>query len=160
MPNPGSAALRRSRPQVSGLSFMVTTTVHGRQPALAAPDVADLVVDALQWLRRDGRIWLHGYSIMPDHVHIALTIRSPHTVSQVMHTLKSFTGNRINQALSRQGPFWIDGFHEHAIRTEEDLRSCLEYLQGNPARAGLVDRPDAHPYTRVRDASQADLDSW
>jgi len=35
---------------------------------------------------------------------------------------------------------WQDGFHDHAIRKEEDLADIARYVVANPLRAGLVRR--------------------
>jgi hypothetical protein len=41
---------------------------------------------------------------------------------------------------------WQDGFHDHGIRREEDLRKVARYIVGNPLRAGLVDNILNYPY--------------
>jgi REP element-mobilizing transposase RayT len=35
-------------------------------------------------------------------------------------------------------PRWQEGFHDHALRREEDLRDIARYIVLNPVRAGLV----------------------
>jgi REP element-mobilizing transposase RayT len=139
---------------------MVTTSVAGRAPFLADPLAARIVVEALQWLRKDRRILLHGYSVMPDHLHLVLTVLEPYTISQVMHSLKSFTANRINERLKRSGAFWNDGFQEEGIGDKRGMRACLAYLMENPRRAGLVTEGRPHHYTRVFQELEGDLDPW
>jgi hypothetical protein len=38
----------------------------------------------------------------------------------------------------RPGPVWQPGYHDHALRREEDLVTVSRYLVANPLRAGLV----------------------
>lgn len=47
--------------------------------------------------------------------------------------------------LDRRGPVWQRGFHDHALRREEDLRAVACYIVGNPLRAGLVQHVGDYP---------------
>jgi hypothetical protein len=40
---------------------------------------------------------------------------------------------------------WQKGFHDRAIRREEDLRAVARYIIANPLRAGLVRRVHDYP---------------
>jgi len=40
---------------------------------------------------------------------------------------------------------WQDGFHDHALRREEDLKEVARYIIANPVRAGLVTRVGDYP---------------
>ena len=39
-----------------------------------------------------------------------------------------------------------DGYHDHALRQEEDLRAVARYIIANPVRAGLVERIGDYPH--------------
>ena len=41
---------------------------------------------------------------------------------------------------------WQTGFHDHALRREEDLAATARYLIANPLRAGLVQRVGDYPF--------------
>lgn len=51
----------------------------------------------------------------------------------------------INNHLGRSGPLWQKGFHDRALRQEEDLQAVARYVIANPRRAGLVDRTGSYP---------------
>jgi putative transposase len=55
-----------------------------------------------------------------------------------MKSAKSYSARSVNAAISERGSLWQDGFHDHAIRREEDLRAIARYVVFNPVRAGLV----------------------
>jgi len=40
---------------------------------------------------------------------------------------------------------WMSGFHEQALRKEEDLAAVARYVVANPLRAGLVDKLANYP---------------
>ncbi|WP_155312116.1 transposase [Desulfosarcina ovata] len=40
----------------------------------------------------------------------------------------------------RNGALWARAYHDHALRSDEDLKTVARYIIGNPVRAGLVER--------------------
>jgi putative DNA methylase len=62
--------------------------------------------------------------------------RSP--LSEIMHSLKSYTANQANAILERSGQFWQHESYDHWVRDEEELARIVEYINGNPVRAQLV----------------------
>jgi len=75
---------------------------------------------------------------MPNHVH---AIFQPHAeLPAIMRWLKGRTSRVANQILGRTGtPFWQNESFDHWIRSAEELRYLIEYLENNPAKAGLVE---------------------
>ncbi len=49
-----------------------------------------------------------------------------------------------NQRHKRKGYFWGDRFKSVIIETGEALLNCLAYIELNPVRAGLVQRPEEY----------------
>ena len=53
----------------------------------------------------------------------------------------------INRILQTPGQRrWQTGFHDHALRTEEDLPAIARYVIANPLRAGIVTSVRAYPH--------------
>lgn len=40
---------------------------------------------------------------------------------------------------------WQKGFHDHAIRKEENIQQLARYIVANPLRAGLVEKIGDYP---------------
>ena len=103
---------------------------------LAASDVAEIVERALRHF--DGeRYWLGSYAIMPNHVHVLVTLDGEESLSATLHSWKSFTAQRINDLLNRSGRFWQDESFDHIVRHEDELRAIEHYIAENPGNAGL-----------------------
>ncbi len=47
------------------------------------------------------------------------------------------------------GPVWQEESFDHVLRSEESLEEKMEYIRQNPARGGLVDRPDDYRWLWV-----------
>jgi REP element-mobilizing transposase RayT len=56
----------------------------------------------------------------------------------VVASVKNFSTRQINARSGRTGSIWQAGFHDHALRQEEDMRAVARYVVMNPVRAGLV----------------------
>lgn len=62
-----------------------------------------------------------------------------------MRRIKGRSAKQINTLSGRQGKLWQDGFHDRALRREEDVLPAARYIVANPLRAGLVSRVGDYP---------------
>ncbi|GGY09626.1 hypothetical protein GCM10007160_41190 [Litchfieldella qijiaojingensis] len=51
----------------------------------------------------------------------------------------------VNRALCGEKSIWQRGYHDRAIRDEEDIRAVARYIVANPLRAGLVNDIGQYP---------------
>ncbi|TAN37262.1 MAG: XTP/dITP diphosphatase [Verrucomicrobia bacterium] len=145
---PHSADLRKHRYDVAGhLYFVTKRRAANAEIDLSQPPIADEIVQSLFWLLEDQRIWLLGFVLMPDHCHFVLAPRPPFSLKQVLHSLFSFSAQKINHLLHRHGAFWMEEFFERHLLNQEETRKCLEYLHLNPVRKGLVQRAEDWRYS-------------
>jgi REP element-mobilizing transposase RayT len=89
----------------------------------------------------DSHWTLLAWVIMPDHVH-ALVMPQRSTLSECMRLFKG----RTSRVLGNGKGLWQRGFHDHAIRRDEDLVAAARYIVANPLRAGLVRRIGDYPF--------------
>ena len=67
-------------------------------------------------------------------------------MQQIVGSLKGRSARQINNMRGMMERFWQPGFHDHGIRTDEDLKLMAEYLLHNPVRAGLVKQFEDYPF--------------
>jgi REP element-mobilizing transposase RayT len=79
-----------------------------------------------------------AYVVMPDHLHWLVQLHPGHRLSGVVRAIKGRSALEIGRARGVRGPVWEVGFHDHAVRREEDLQDLARYVVCNPIRAGLV----------------------
>jgi Rad3-related DNA helicase/REP element-mobilizing transposase RayT len=108
--------------------------------SLRNPDVAQVVASALAHFN-GVRYRLLAWCIMPNHVHAVVQPKSGFELSDILHSWKSFTGNKANELLGRSGPFWCVEYYDHLIRDPEDLEHSVEYAWSNPEKSGIRDWP-------------------
>src|SRR5262249_5650451 len=76
---------------------------------------------------------------MPNHVHVVVQPLPGFELEKIVHSWKSFTANRANKILNRQGSFWQVEYYDHMVRDEGDLDHAVNYAWSNPENAGLSD---------------------
>jgi REP element-mobilizing transposase RayT len=86
------------------------------------------------------------FVVMPDHVHWLMQLRPHGELSRTIHGVKSVSARQVNRHLGRRGPVWQPGFHDYALRREENLRETARYIVANPLRAGLVKSLAQYPH--------------
>ncbi len=114
---------------------------------------------------------LHGYVIMPNHVHYILSTDAEINLSDVMRDLNSHTSKEITALLQAEKKWeglwdsyrsadyagrgnvhkiWQDGFHPIAIETEKFFLEKLNYIHENPVRKGFVEKAEHWKYSSAR----------
>jgi REP element-mobilizing transposase RayT len=132
---------------LEGHAYFVTTNAQHKQKIFLDTRIADIVMSALFFLRDKGYYRLYSFVIMPDHLHMIILPQKNKTLSQIMHSLKSYTAKKIIDLLGRSGKVWQDGFYERVIRREDDLREKAGYIENNPVRKKLVEEPESYSYS-------------
>ncbi|MBC8063723.1 MAG: transposase [Chlorobia bacterium] len=106
---------------------------------LANPIAAEIVARTLQHFDLDRyRLW--AWAVMPNHVHAVVEPVS-NDLAEIVHSWKSFTSNRINEVLSRQGTVWQREYYDHIVRNSVSITRVSKYVEENPTKAGLVNWP-------------------
>ncbi len=114
---------------------------------LKEPAIAEVVKEALHY--RDGKEYeLHAYTIMPNHVHMVITLGNQLNLFDVLQSLKRHTARQCNKILARSGAFWQHESYDHVIRDGEFGR-IIFYILRNPVKAGLVSTFKEWPYSYV-----------
>lgn len=114
---------------------------------LKDPRIAGLVQNSL--LHFDGEHYrLISWVVMPNHIHVLL--KPFEELSDIMHSIKSYTASKANKLLGRKGRFWQTDYFDRYIRNYEHLENTLNYIEMNPVKAGLCDMPEDWEFGSAR----------
>lgn len=116
---------------------------------LARPQIGKIVEDALHHADND-RYRLHGWCVMPNHVHVVISPVEGLSLSAILFGWKSFTAKQINRVLGRRGAVWQPEYFDRMIRSQEHFDVALWYAEQNPVKAGLCARPEDWPFSSAR----------
>jgi REP element-mobilizing transposase RayT len=142
---PGTKALRAGRfSQQNGIYF-ITVNTDQRIPWFQEFAFARIMCGNLEHtaslVDSKSLCWV----VMPDHFHILLQLGTT-PLQSVIRRLKSRSAVQLNNEIGRSGRFWSPGYHDHALRKEEDMLNIARYIVANPLRAGLVPRIGNYPF--------------
>jgi REP element-mobilizing transposase RayT len=141
---PGHRALRKGRVSLPGQIYLLTIVTLRREPIFLDTALARAVSRCMM---RDcwGDAHLLCWVLMPDHWHGLVRLGERDGLSLLINRMKSVTAKRSHTA-SEHARIWARGFHDRALRCDEDQRAAARYIVANPVRAGLVQHVCDYPY--------------
>ncbi|MFJ3482492.1 REP-associated tyrosine transposase [Pseudomonas sp. NPDC090202] len=136
--------LRYGRHSQTQQIYLITAVTRSRTPLFQDWQTGRLLVHQFRRAQLDGWADSLAWVVMPDHFHWLLSLGACDLSNLILAT-KSRAAREINAHLGRSGAVWQRGFHDRAIRCDEDLPSVARYIVANPIRAGLVKRVQDYP---------------
>jgi REP element-mobilizing transposase RayT len=144
--DPHSRDLRRGRASIPGQIYLITTVTKARAQVFADLQCGRILVRTLRHQHETGAVESLAFVVMPDHLHWLFALGDSSSLSKVVGSTKRFSAQEINRLEGTPGrALWQDGFHDRAVRREEDLKDVARYIIANPMRAGLVRRVGDYP---------------
>ena len=111
--------------------------------------VAEMVQNALLFHDRT-KYRLVAWVVMPNHAHMLCTPCAEHSLASIMHSIKSFSSTEANKLLDRSGRFWQKEYFDRYIRNATQFARTVAYIENNPVKANLCDRPEDWPFSIAR----------
>jgi len=152
---PGALCSKRNLPHFEkpwAIYHITFSTIEGRE---LAPEDRDIVLNCIRhWDER--RYRLSAACVMPDHVHMIIQpgveSQDPdgmpifHSLSTILHTIKSYTAHEINKRCGSKGNLWEKESFDRYMRSDADLEEKFHYVLRNPWAAGVVSQTEAYSW--------------
>jgi putative transposase len=126
----------RLKPQ----TYAVTISTYQQHRHFQRTANAELFIATFFRYRDAGKFLLHGFVVMPDHVHILVT--PSESMSEAIQLIKGGYSHAARQ--QSPGEIWHSGYHEHRIRDFGDFHAQMQYIANNPIRKGYSNYPHVH----------------
>ena len=108
--------------------------------------MALLMIEVLRAYVNKGKFVLHDFVVMPDHIHVLLSLDQMMSVEKAMQLIKGGFSYRAKKELGYTGEVWQPGFSEVRILDRKSFLKHRKYVEQNPVKAGLADSPEKFPY--------------
>ncbi|KAB0506631.1 REP-associated tyrosine transposase [Pseudomonas moorei] len=141
---PASSRLRAGRYDEPNRIYLLTTNTLHREPIFADFALGRLVVHQFRRAKNIGLANSLAWVVMPDHFHWLVELENC-SLRRLMRETKSLIPREVNSYSGRSGVLWQQGFHNRALRRDEDLVKMARYVVANPLRAGLVEKLGDYP---------------
>ena len=102
---------------------------------------------------------VHAYCLMTNHVHMLLTPREQGACALMMKRLGQQYVQHVNRIHGRTGTLWEGRFRSSVVASGHYALACHRYIERNPVRARLVERPGDYPWSSFRSNAQGCMDS-
>ena len=140
---------RNARPEnilSSARTFFATTkTSQGRALLQSEPNTTLMIVVLRSYVSA-GKFRLHDFVIMPDHLHLLLTVGEGMTIERAMQFIKGGFSYRLKKEAGYLGEVWQRGFSENRVEDRQSVLRHRAYIASNPVKAGLADSFEEYPY--------------
>jgi len=141
----------------------VTFTVVGWVDVLTREAYKKIICESLRYCIKEKGVILHAWVVMSNHLHLIISMKDGHTISDFVRDFKKFTAKEIISAIENNpqesrrewllnmfrfagsnnnsnttNQFWQQDYHPVVLDTQEKFLQRLNYLHENPVRAGFV----------------------
>lgn len=140
---------RAARLVLPGIPHHVTQRGSRRQPTFFRDsDYARYLSLLRHWCVRTGTaVW--AWCLMPNHVHLILVPTREDGLASALAPVSRRHSLEVNQREGWCGHLWQSRFASFPL-DEAHLYACLRYVELNPVRARLVERPEDWPWSSAR----------
>lgn len=135
-------SLPNPRVRINPETFAITAVTYQRHRIFQRATNADLMMTTLFRYREQGRFQLHGFVVMPDHLHALLTPASDQSIERCVQLIKGGFSFAIRN--EGKGEVWQNGYHAHRVTDSTDYHNQLLYISNNPTRKNYRDYPHSH----------------
>ena len=129
-----------------GCTYFVTTKTWENRAIFQAKDIAEILISCLTSYQEKDAFLLHEFVVMPNHLHVLVTVPEEMTVEKAMQLIKGGFSFRAGKELGFHGEIWQRGFSDVRISDDLSFSQHRAYIDGNPVKAGLADAPGRYPY--------------
>lgn len=95
---------------------------------------------------RAGKFTVHEFVVMPNHVHLLMTVPGEMSVEKAMQLIKGGFSFRAKRELGFAGEVWQRGFSDVRITDEQSFVVHRSYIHENPVKAGLASSAEAYRF--------------
>jgi len=145
------------RANIKGGCYFFTVNLLERKKTLLVDEI-DQLRCVLNKVKQDHPFQLDAMVVMPDHMHVLMTLPENDNNYAMLWTLikAGFSRalpkiERINASRKKKGErgIWQRRYWEHYIRDDNDYQKHVDYIHYNPVKHGYVTRAVDWPYSTI-----------
>jgi len=138
---------RRPRLAVPALPHHIIQRGNNRQPIFFSDSDYRFFLACLAKAKERSCCRLYAYVLMTNHVHLVLAPTQGEQLSLFMQSVGRRYVRYVNETYHRTGTLWEGRFKSAVVSDDTYLLACGRYIELNPVRAALADRPEAYPWS-------------
>ena len=144
------------RPHIPAARIFFTVTLQERGSRVLVDQVPRLR-EAVALTKAERPFRIDAWVVLPDHLHCVWTLPEGDDDFSTRWRLIKTRFSRVlpkghlrpSHIARQERGLWQRRFWEHHIRDDADMAAHVQYCWVNPVKHGLVDRPEAWPYSSI-----------
>ncbi|KAB2859470.1 MAG: transposase [Flavobacteriales bacterium] len=165
-------------------AYFLTFTVVGWVDVFTRTQYANIILESLEFCRKNKQLEIFSYVIMSNHLHI-IARHTDGRLNEVIRDFKSFTAKKIineietNPIESRKDwllhlfkyhakyskqnktyQFWQKTTHPTELYNNEIFFQKMNYIHLNPVKNGSVTNPESYTFSSANPDSNFKVDEW
>ncbi len=100
---------------------------------------------------------LYHYCLMPNHTHFLIKTKKAADFSVFMKKINLAYFHYYRRRYGWVGHFWQDRFKTQPVGKDDYFIQCGKYIELNPVRGNLVERPDSYLFSSFTYYSKGDI---
>lgn len=143
----GFAVPRRSRMYIPELPYHIVQRGNNREACFIEPEDYRFYLDLWEKLSMRYGCIVHAYCLMGNHIHFLVTPAHKTSISNTMKVVGSRYAYYFNKSYARTGTLWEGRHRSSLVQSDRYLLTCMRYIELNPVRACMVERPEAYRWS-------------
>jgi putative transposase len=140
---------RLERYQRFGSDHFITFSCYRRLALLNSDYASRTFEHVLEHVRRWYGLYVFGYVIMPDHVHLLVSEPHQDELKTAIQMLKQLVARRLHGEKAER-PFWQARYYDFNVITRKKWVEKLRYIHRNPVTRGLASAPEEWKWSSYR----------
>jgi putative transposase len=141
---------RSRRFDIPGIAQHLVQRGNNRQPCFFCDRDFRYYLRCLRELSREHDCQVHAYVLMTNHVHLLVTPTRSGSLARMMQSLGARYVRYINASRERTGTLWEGRYKACPVDSDRYALACIRYIELNPVRAGMVERPESYRWSSFR----------
>src|SRR5947209_6322054 len=127
-------------------TYFVSSRTYQGKAILQSKRMAQLLIDVLKSYTLTGKFKVHEFVIMPNHIHLLLSLDESMTIEEAMQLVKGNFSYRVRKELGFLREVWQRGFSDVRIQDRNSYLKHVDYINQNSVKAGLAKTPEEYPF--------------
>lgn len=141
---------RVSRIIAPGQPHHVTQRGNNHAPVFFDDEDRTTYLQLLAGYAEKHRLQIWAYCLMENHVHILAVPEGADSLARGIGLTNQVYTQYLNRKLHHSGRLWQNRFFSCIVEQEQCLWEVARYIERNPLKAGLAERPEDYPWSSAR----------
>jgi REP-associated tyrosine transposase len=128
-------------------TYFVTASAYMKQHLFQRQESAALLVSTIFKYRDAGEFLIHEFVVMPNHIHLLLSVDDDHAIGRAMQMVKGGFSHALREAALKSSAVWQPSYYEHRVRDIAEFQRMRAYIHQNPVRRGLAAAAPDYPFS-------------